>query len=462
MRDAERQEAMLTPLLLAAGLMAASSAPGSTWPAYQFTSDHNAVFASPQWDVSWKADIGAQNNGGLAIVDGKLFVTSFDKNVRAFDATNGTLLWTHPLDDIVMSTPLVVSGLVFAGTGVGAGVSDDGMRFISGRAAGNDVFALDESSGKEAWKYHTVGQNMPTGVITRYGGKARLVFFNGDEHVRALDVQSGSLIWERLAPGNVSMSSLALYNGNVYGVAFASLTFLIKALSANDQVKLANRSWTWGVDPSDGQFLMTAPFGSGDGGVTVADGIAFLEDQHYESITWIDAAAPAWPGGPSRYPDFKHTTLSSEVDALDAKTGKLLWKYRGAPGLASNAGSNIQSIAGLYDSNSFYDSLPYSREFASFEAKMGRLQWKIATKGVVKMGAVEQGGDLFFGDNEGNFYVVRAADGVVLRTLAFSAPFGCSPPVIVGKTLFVTDGATLFAFRLSDLRSGTISTKSAS
>jgi outer membrane protein assembly factor BamB len=431
----------------------ATALPDATWPAYQYRSDHNAVFSEPQWNFSWKADIGAKNNGGLAIVGGKLFVTSFDHSVRAFDARSGSQLWSQSFDDIVMSTPLVVRGLVFAGTGAGTGVSDDGVRFVAGRPEGNEIVALDAATGAVAWRYHTAGQNMPSGVIADAQTQPRLVFLNGDEHVRALDATSGRLIWEREAPGNVTMSSLALDSGRVYGVAFASFVYMLKALAANDQVKLAHLSWTWALRPDDGDFLMTTPYGSGDCPVTVAAGTVFVEGQQFESVSWIDGPA-GWPGGPTHYPDFARTTLSNEVDALDAETGRLLWRYKGTPGLGTVAGTNVEAIAGLYVEGTFYDALPYSREFAAFDAKSGHVRWKIRTPDPIKMSAVEKDGRLYAGDNGGHFYVVRASDGAIEQTIKFSDPFGFSPPVIVGETLFVTNGRTLYALRLADLDSG--------
>ena len=456
-RHAERQETHLIALLLAAATAAPGTVPDSMWPAYQYTSEHNAVFEAPDWRVSWKADIAGKNNGGIAIVGDTVYVESFAKKLFAFDAVTGRKKWERSFDDVVMTTPLVGGDLIYVGSGVGNAVKDDGKTFVLGRPEGNDIIAVSRTNGEIVWRFHTAGQDMPTGVLAHIASRDVLVFHNGDEHVRALDAASGSLLWERAAPGNVTMSSLALYEGSVYGVSFASNVWFWDALKRNDKKELADRQWTWAASPADGTFAWKSAYGGADSSPTVSDGIVFAENTQFASLFWTTGNA-LWPGGPTAYPDAVHSTLLSDVDALDAATGKLLWRYLSAPGPIKTAGTNIQAIAGVYVAATLYQSMPLPSEYAAFDGKTGRIRWKIHTKEPVKMGAVVKEGELFFGDTGGNFYVVRASDGAVERTITFSDPFGCSPPVIVGDTLFVTDGNTLYALRVSDLLAGKVPT----
>jgi outer membrane protein assembly factor BamB len=435
----------------------AAEVPHAIWPAYQYTSDHNAVFDFPQWDVSWKADIGGKNNGGIAVVGDTVYVESFAKKAFAFDAVTGTKKWEQTLDDVVMTTPLIAGGFVYVGSGTGDPVSDNGTSSLLGRPEGNGIFALDRTDGRIVWRFHTAGEDMPTGILTTVGSREALIFHNGDGHLRALDASNGTLLWERPTPGNDTMSSLAFDDGAIYGISAASYVWMWGALKRNDLVQLKMSQWTWAARPDDGQFSWTSSFGSEDCSPTVADGVIFTEGVRYASLVWMTGAAP-WPGGPTTYPDWARTTLSSEVDAMDARTGSFLWSYRSSPGPIRQLGSQIDSIPGTYVDGTLYQSLPYAREFSAFDAKSGRVRWSMHTKEPVKMGSVEKGGLLYFGDNGGNFYVVRAADGSIENTIKFSDPFGCSPPLVVGNTLFITNVRTLYALRLRDLARGTIST----
>jgi outer membrane protein assembly factor BamB len=118
------------------------------------------------------------------------------------------------------------------------------------------------------------------------------------------------------------------------------------------------------------------------------------------------------------------------------------------------AGSDENSIAGLYSSGVFFDSLQMVRQFAAFDAQTGNLRWEIPTEGPVKMSAVEKDGLLYFGDTSGYFYVVDAASGAVKSKVKFPDIFTVSPPVIVGNTLFVACSKTVYAISLDALRAG--------
>ena len=54
-----------------------------------------------------------------AIVDGVVYVGSYDGKVYALDAETGELVWSYDTDDSVFSSPAAVDGVVYIG-------SDDG------------------------------------------------------------------------------------------------------------------------------------------------------------------------------------------------------------------------------------------------------------------------------------------------------------------------------------------------
>ncbi len=73
--------------------------------------------------------------GGLAVVDGTVFVTTGRADVLALDAANGQVRWRKPLGGPARSAPTVSGGRVFATT-------------IDGR-----LVALSASTGEREWQY---------------------------------------------------------------------------------------------------------------------------------------------------------------------------------------------------------------------------------------------------------------------------------------------------------------------
>ena len=72
-----------------------------------------------------------------AVVNGVVYVGSYDINVYALNATTGTKLWNYTTGGAVASSPTVVNGTVYVG-------SDD-----------NNVYALNAATGAKLWNYAT-------------------------------------------------------------------------------------------------------------------------------------------------------------------------------------------------------------------------------------------------------------------------------------------------------------------
>jgi|GEM_PF-751505 len=417
-------------------IAAAKELPTDLWPMYQYASDHNAAFNLPRWNVAWHATLGGRINGGLSIVGRMLYVESYDRRLYALDPLTGKELWRATLSNIAMNTPVVAAGLVYAGTGSSHVMSDSEAGNLWGSPGGDSVYAFRNDSGAFAWRYETIGEDMPTGTIVAAGARPAFVFSNGDGNARALSAGTGELLWQQKMLGVSTMSSLAVDGSTVFGLSNAASTFVMNAYTAHQSVHLARRAWTWALNSGNGQFIWTSPYGNSDCSPALGEGNVLIEGTQF--------------GPPGLF--------VTEVDALDAHTGVLRWKYSSGPGPAESTGTNELATAGLYDGGLFFDSLQFVDQFAAFDASTGRVVWRIHTQGPVKMSAVEKDGYLYFGDVRGYLYVVHARDGKMLALTKFPEFFAAAPPVIVGGTLFVVNNATVYALRLADLQRGLIST----
>ncbi len=398
--------------MITAALLAAVS----SWPMYQYRADHNAVFSAPPLRVAWTRRLGGKINGGLAFAGGTLFVESFDQRVTALDARTGRILWSTPVSNVVMTTPIVADHLVIVGTGTSAVLTETPTKLIWGRPGGDEIVALDQGSGRIRWRRSTVGEDMPSSALVNVRGTDAVVFANGDDHLRAWSVRDGHTLWEYAVNGMSSMSSAALDRGRAFVII-------------GDGSHSGTQDHLIAVDPIGGRVLWGAPYGNADCSPSIAEGIVFVQGSN------ADANHPQ----PNAFND---------VAAIDEGTGRLRWRWYSAYGTFSSVGSDEEGVAGLAADGAFYEGIPATDQFLAFDGRSGAVRWAIRTSGAVKMSAVEKNGHLYFGDTTGTFYVVDARTGRVLSRHTYPSFFSVSSPVIFGDTLYVANNDVVRAIPL--------------
>ena len=386
---------------------------------YQYRPSHNAVFPGPGRAFSWHRTLGDKINGGLAIVDGTVYVESFDKHLYALDMQTGNIRFSTPLQNIAMTAPIVAHGLVVVGTGSNAPLVETPSKTIWGRPQGDFVDAVSTRTGAMAWQLRTIGEDMPTPVLVRRSVDDALVFVNGDNHMRALRFADGKALWTLATRGIGTMSSAAAVGNMAYVISGVP-----NPASAHDEL--------YGVDVTTGTYKWRAPVGNVDCSPTVDNNTVFVEG------SGVDPRRPAWGD------------TFNDVVAVDAGTGAMRWSWRSGFGKFTPVGSHEQAIAGLAADGVLYQAIPATSEFAAFDSA-GHLKWKIQTDAPVKMSAVLFNGKLYFGDTGTTLYVVDAATGAVVGGRQFPSYFTVSPPVIVGSTLYIANEDTVYAIPVGDL-----------
>ena len=106
------------------------------------------------------------NNRGAAYNDGKLFIGRLDAQVSALDSKTGKELWTTKVYDytagaVITSPPTIAKNLVITGYGGG----EYGVR--------GALVALDQGTGKEVWRTHTVPMGNEKNADTWKGDSAK-------------------------------------------------------------------------------------------------------------------------------------------------------------------------------------------------------------------------------------------------------------------------------------------------
>lgn len=374
---------------------------------YQHGLTHNAVFATNFPPVTYAKLQTGKINGGLAYDGTSVYAVTFDHELIALDPKTGGVRWRARGDDVMMSSPIVASGMVFVGSGTDRRLGDEPGATAWGRPGGNHWYGFRADDGRLVWSHATVGEAMPSAAFT----DGALVFATGDNLATAVEAATGKVRWRTKLPGVPTMASAMVDNGKVFLVTTSGRS------ARYDPV----RSHTTALDVRTGATLWSAPFGNADCTPTIAQGRVFVEDSSESAKGSREAVG------------------SNDVAALDERTGKLVWRYRGSLGFFTAVGSNERAVTGMYDRGVLYQSLPTLSAMVAFRAKDGRVLWSRRTSGPVKMSAVVRGDDLYFGDSSGVFYRIDARTGSVRAAIPFDRPYTTSPPIVLGQSILVAD-----------------------
>ncbi len=309
---------------------------------------------------------GSDVSSSPAVVNGVMYVGSWDGNVYAMNAKNGTLLWSYHTSGRVLNSPAVANGVVYVGAepaytyalnaSTGAllwtcycgGDDFTSPAVVNGVVyVGDDaewVHALDASTGAVLWGYDTLGPVHSSPAVA----KGVVYFGSNDGNVYALDASTGVLRWS-YNTGSAVESSPAVVNGVVY---VGSDNAKVYALSASTGALLGSyTTGYWPVASSPAVANGVLYVGSYDGNV-------YALDVSTGALLWSHAieegrSSPAVANG------VVYVGGWGEVHALDASNGALLGKYStGGDVESSPTVANGVVYVGSYDGKVYAFGLP--------------------------------------------------------------------------------------------------------
>jgi outer membrane protein assembly factor BamB len=216
------------PDLSGHAIVVPAPAPIADWPQPGGNADNAPinVMGSTDLNVDWRTDLGAGSNRRVqiaappVIADGKLYFLDADHRVHAVDANNGHRLWTHelrPKDSKDHSARgggvAVADGRVFVTTGFGFAV------------------ALDAASGDEIWRAQA---GAPFHAAPTAAG-GRVLAVTNDSELVSFDAETGAVQWNYQAiaePARILAASSPAVEGDTVVAPFASGE-IIALLAAN-------------------------------------------------------------------------------------------------------------------------------------------------------------------------------------------------------------------------------------
>lgn len=190
-----------------------------------------------------------------AVVNGRIFFGSGDGNVYAIDARTGVLQWKFVTKDVVHASPAVVDGTVYIG-------SWDG-----------NFYAIDADTGQHKWVF-AAGQD--EAIHNQVGFQSSAAVVDGtvyvgcrDAHVYALDAKTGRKKWDYPTSKSWVNGTPAVRNGMVYvGTSDSSRFMALDARTGRLRFNLDAKSYVFSSAALAGGL---AYFGSHNGRVYAVD-----------------------------------------------------------------------------------------------------------------------------------------------------------------------------------------------
>ncbi len=242
--------------------------------------------------LAWEVKTDGAVTASPTVVDGKVYVGSYDYNIYAFDAYTGAKLWTFPTGYQVKASVAVVNGKVYTGI-------DDGNMYCINAATGSQIWKTDITT-------KTTHLSLNMGPQTRSSPKVvdgKVYVGSIDYNFYCVDATTGTKLWTFNAGGEI-LCSPAIVDGAVYFYANkpgANATFY--------KLNAVNGAIIW---QKDMPYLRTQTSRlSGEAGGDIAAAPCVQNGAIYQ----------AWDAG-NRDPD------AGGLYKINATTGQIIWNAK--------------------------------------------------------------------------------------------------------------------------------------
>jgi len=244
--------------------------------------------------VAWELQ-GAGPFGPPAIDGDTVYVGSADGRLYAIALATGREKWRYQAEEDLTTRPAVGHGAVLVAS------------------QQDTVFAVEAATG--AWRWHHRRENKRAeftifGAAAALAGPDAIYAAYSDGYAAALEPATGAARWERqIAPADdhLDVDALALEGGRLYAAAYSGAVLAIDAASGETrwsfkaagavQLVLAEgllvavtTGNVYGLSPTDGAAVWTAPLRGAPAGAPVVAGPWILVPAGAGGLRWFEAA----------------------------------------------------------------------------------------------------------------------------------------------------------------------------
>ncbi|PIN70271.1 hypothetical protein COV93_02230, partial [Candidatus Woesearchaeota archaeon CG11_big_fil_rev_8_21_14_0_20_43_8] len=293
--------------------------------------------------LMWSSTFGGATVWTSPVIVGGIVYLTTQTNLTAFDLTNGTVLYTMYVDELVENTPTIADEILFLG----------GWNFMA---------AIDVNDQSLLWNTSTADQVEGQSAVV-YDG---IVYFGDNSGVfYAMDVMTGVTQWSvatgtMIADSSPTYQQGALYFGNNAGVVFA--------LNASDGTQF----WNY----SAGQIHSSLIVSDGVGFFESWDDVIYALNVTDGSQIWNATASGsvAWTS-PALSGDVLVAPFGMKLFAFNTSDGNHLWNF-------STAGNITQSSPAV--TSEFVAVGSDDKQIYLVNITDGTLIWRYITDDVVR------------------------------------------------------------------------------
>ncbi len=198
-----------------------------------------------------------------------------------------------------------------------------------------EVYALNRQTGKIGWHVTATGSIRGGIVVAKNANKPVAYFADGSTYVYAVDVKSGKILWSARAgvdPLSMCTGTVAVYGGRV----FVPLSSLEVVAAADGNYKCCTTSGgVTALDAKTGNILWYHR--------VITDSATARSKKRNGKLFYGPSGGPVWCsptidtkrgllyiGTGENYTE-PATNTSDAIQAIDIKTGKLVWNFQATP-----------------------------------------------------------------------------------------------------------------------------------
>jgi outer membrane protein assembly factor BamB len=323
------------------------------------------------------------------------------------------LKWSYKTGAEVKSSPTVSGGRVFVGS------------------FDEHLHAIDLESGKGLWKFKTDGTIESSPLFL----DGKVFFGSEDGKVRAVNAADGKLVWERQTEDKVIGAPNWVRNpkGGKPWVLVGSHDYFLYCFDS----ETGKTNWSY----ETGNYINGSPAVEPDLAVTAFGGcdaiLHVINVETGEKVKEIDAGAyvagsAALTGGRAYFGHYENEYL-----CIDLQKGTNIWTYRerNFPFFSSPAVTKDRVIFGGRD-----------KRLHCVDRADGKQIWTFSTRGKVDSSPVVCDGKVVVGSDDGRLYVVSLETGKEIWNFEIGEAVTSSPAIVNGHILVGSDDGNVYCF----------------
>jgi outer membrane protein assembly factor BamB len=348
-------------------------------------------------DLQWTYQTGTPISSSPAVVDGIAYIGSGDwegggpGGLYALNTETGALVWSYPTSQAVVSSPAVDGGKVFFGCYDG------------------NVYALDALTGAFVWSFSTGSQVWSCPAV--HNGKVFISSTDGNTY--CIDIATGTQTWS--APFGFN-SAMTVANGKVFVGTHSG----IPTLAALDE---SNGSLIWRYDRADDGFI-------NDNGVCVQNGKVYFGIVIFNDVGRVLCLPENDPNG------------NGVINETEVIWTYLCRNYTAPEGFGPGW---VTSTPAIHNGNIFVGS--DDGYLYCLNAATGAMVWEYNIGSATWSAPAVADGKVFFGAKDHTLYALdEATGGMVWSYFTGTSRIDVSPAVANGQVFIGSENGKVYAF----------------